>query len=260
MVGVVLAAGSGSRFIEEYGAELCKALVKINGRPIIEYSLENLFLLNVERIYIVVGKYAEDIRATVGDSYRSIPVTYVPQEKPMGLINALSKTLFFFDDDMTVQLGDEIFLGADIPGLRREIDGGRYDFHCCVTREDEAENIKKNYSVEIDPEFRLLHCTEKPEIVTNTYKGTGFCVFSRACVRFLRERYNQTRNYPFDLCDYMNGLIEDGRYGKCFLLSGIEINVNTVTDFNYAKSAASAIRIQNDGGRDSCAVEPVPQG
>ena len=246
MVGVVLAAGSGSRFIEEYGAELCKALVKINGRPIIEYSLENLFLLNVERIYIVVGRYAEDIRDAVGDAYRSIPVTYVRQEKPVGLINALSKTLFFFDDDMTVQLGDEIFIGADIPGLRSEIDSGRYDFHCCVTREDDKENIRKNYSVEIDDAFRLLHCTEKPEIVTNEYKGTGFCVFSRRCVRYLRERYNQTENYPFDLCDYMNGLIEDGKYGKCFLLAGTEINVNTVTDFNYAKSVAAELGKQEN--------------
>ncbi|MBQ6163668.1 MAG: NTP transferase domain-containing protein [Clostridia bacterium] len=245
MVGVVLAAGSGSRFIEEYGAELCKALVKVGGRPIIEYSLENLFRMKVERIYIVVGKYADDIKGTVGKEYRSIPVIYVSQESPVGLINALSKTLFYFDDNMTVQLGDEIFLGADIPGLCREIESGRYDFHCCITREEDEENIKKNYSVELDGEFRLLRCTEKPKTVPNLYKGTGFCVFSRACVRFLRERYNQTTNFPFDLCDYMNALIAAGKIGKCFLLSGREINVNTVSDFNYAKSVALP---REDGG------------
>ena len=240
MVGVVLAAGNGSRFIEKYGAELCKALVKIGGRPIIEYSLENLFRMNVERIYIVVGRYAEDIRGAVGDAYRSVPVTYVHQESPIGLINALSKTLFYFDDDMTVQLGDEIFIGADIPGLCGEIKSGESEFLCCITREDDEKNIRKNYSVELDSQFRLLGCTEKPETTHNMYKGTGFCVFSRACVRFLRKRYDQTNNYPFDLCDYMNELIAAGKTGKCFLLSGREINVNTVSDFNYARTLAAA--------------------
>lgn len=239
MVGVILAAGSGSRFIEEYGAELCKALVKIDGRPIIEYSLENLFHMQVERIYIVVGRYSDDIRNVVGGFYRSIPVTYVRQGEPVGLINALSKTLHYFDDDMTVQLGDEVFLDPDISALRGEIAGGAFDFHCCITSETDVEKIKKNYSVDIDGAFRLLHCTEKPDAPQNRYKGTGFCVFSRACVRFLRDRYDPETNQPFDLCDYMNALIADGKKGKCFLLSGQEINVNTVTDYNYARAVAS---------------------
>ena len=236
MVGVVLAAGSGSRFIEDYGAELCKALVKVNGRHIIEYSLENLFSMRVERIYIVVGRYV------VGDDFCGIPVCYVRQDPPAGLVNAISKTLPFFDDDMTVQLGDEIFLDADIDALRDEAGTHANDFICCVTDEPDVEKIKKNYSVEIDGDFSVLSCTEKPEIVRNRYKGTGFCVFSAECVRFLRGRYDEARNFPYDLCDYMNLLISVGKRGRCRLLKGKEINVNTVSDFNYAKTVAGNAR------------------
>ena len=59
MVGVILAAGDGTRFKNSTENNSCKTLIKVNSNYLIEYSLNNLVKLNVSEIYIVVGKQAE---------------------------------------------------------------------------------------------------------------------------------------------------------------------------------------------------------
>ncbi|MBR1811600.1 MAG: NTP transferase domain-containing protein [Clostridia bacterium] len=239
MIGLILAAGNGSRFIESYNAKQCKALIKISNRVVLEYSLENLFHLHVDRILIVVGRYKPDIMEFVGDNYKNIPVDYVSQEIPYGLMNAFFKAVPYISDDVALQLSDEIFLGCRTREVRQLWKNGAADFFCGITYETDKNSIKNNYSVKTDAAMHLLHCVEKPDTVTNHLKGTGFCIFSRTCLSELQEIYNETANAPYDLCDFMNALTERGKTGRCVYVADKEININTVADFEYAQKTIS---------------------
>lgn len=227
MVGIILAAGCGTRFSEQ---GCCKPLLRVNGKPLIAYSLENLAALRVREIVIVVGKYGDEIRAAVGGAFRGVPVRCVAQPKPLGIMNALFQAAETVDDDAALQLSDEIFIGlrADAPGRFAEA-----DFLCGYTVPENPRIICENYAIVCEGD-RILHTVEKPREPVNERKGTGFCVFSRDCVALLRKKYTAASGAG-DLCDFMNLLIADGKKGIAVHVAEEEININDPDMFAYAE-------------------------
>ena len=233
MIGIILAAGKGRRLMEDTGIDRSKALIRIHGKMLIEYALENLELMQVEKIYIVVGEHKSEVVDAVGDNYKGIPIAYVIQSEPIGLINAISKVLPFCDTGAVVQLSDEIFINRNTDFIRR-FQNRTADFLCGIIHEKEPERIKENYSVVTDENGLILQTHEKPSETVNDLKGTGFCIFNKACMDVLKHAYNEEKNIPFDLCDFMNLLIWEGKKGKCFEVAEAEININTKANLDYA--------------------------
>jgi choline kinase len=62
MLGVILAAGTGSR-LKGLTAELPKALVEVAGRPLLTYALEFSRLCGCQERVVVTGAHAEKVRA-----------------------------------------------------------------------------------------------------------------------------------------------------------------------------------------------------
>ena len=92
MVGVILAAGNGTRLNIE---NCCKPLLKINDIPLIEYSLNNLVKLGINNAYIVAGKHLNLIKDNIGNNYKGVRIFYVYQAEQKGLINAFVSALNF---------------------------------------------------------------------------------------------------------------------------------------------------------------------
>ena len=233
MIGIILAAGKGRRLMKDTGIDQSKALLKIHNKRLIDYALENLELMQVEKIYIVVGEHKSEVVDAVGDNYKGIPIAYVIQSEPIGLINAISKVLPFCDTGAVVQLSDEIFINLNTDLISR-FQNLTADFLCGIIHEKEPIRIKENYSVLTDENGMIVQTHEKPTEIVNDLKGTGFCVFNKACMDILKHTYNEQKNIPFDLCDFMNLLIWEGKKGKCFEVAEMEININTKADLEYA--------------------------
>lgn len=63
---VILAAGRGSR-LAAYTDDKPKCLVEVGGLPLIEHQMRMLKMAGIERVSVVAGYRAEEIRAVVGD-------------------------------------------------------------------------------------------------------------------------------------------------------------------------------------------------
>ena len=79
MQAVILAAGRGQR-LGKLTARFTKCMVTVNGRRLIEYTLDALVETGVSRVVLVVGHGADEVRAFVGDSYRGLLVEYVENQ------------------------------------------------------------------------------------------------------------------------------------------------------------------------------------
>lgn len=75
MHAVILAAGRAQR-IGDAGRDQPKCLLEIDGRPLIEYSLENLVRGGVSKITIVTGHCDGTIQQALGDHFRGVPIGY----------------------------------------------------------------------------------------------------------------------------------------------------------------------------------------
>lgn len=238
MVGVILAAGDGTRFKNSTENNCCKTLKKINNNYLIEFSLNNLVKLNVSEIYIVVGKQAELIKTAIGNEYKEIKISYVQQEHQHGLINAFVQAISFIKnkEDVVLQLADEIFFKLNTEHIKTLVEQTNFDFYCGVTYEQNPQKIKNNFSVETDENSIIKNCIEKPSAIINNLKGTGLCIFRSNCVQLLKKMYNENTNTPEDLCCYMNNLIAQGKKGIAFVAAEKEFNINTSADLEEAQA------------------------
>ena len=73
MKALVLAGGRGSR-LQNFTENKNKSMQEFNGRPLIEYSLQNAKRAGVDEIVIVVGYKAEQIINRFGNHYDGTPV------------------------------------------------------------------------------------------------------------------------------------------------------------------------------------------
>lgn len=232
MIGLILAAGDGTRLFGHSPEGGCKPLVEVNGKRLLSYSLDNLLDLGIDRAVIVVGRYKDWIEDVYGDHYHGIGLTYAVQEEPRGLVNAILSAKEYIDDDFLLQLSDELYFGFK---HHTEYLKEGSDFSIGYVRETKQERIRANYSIEQDRNGKVLQCTEKPSVVVNDMKGTGFCAFRKRTIDLLADAYDDAANQPNDLCDFINLLINRSFTGYTLEVAEKEINVNTLKDFHHAE-------------------------
>jgi UDP-N-acetylglucosamine diphosphorylase/glucosamine-1-phosphate N-acetyltransferase len=116
VVAVIMAGGLGKRM----DSNIPKVLHKINDIPMINSILIQLkklsFIVNLEKIIIVVGKYKEEIKSVI-DSLISLPeIVYVTQEVPQGTGHAIMcckpELLKHIDSDILILSGDVPMLSS----------------------------------------------------------------------------------------------------------------------------------------------------
>ncbi len=236
MVGVILAAGDGKRLKDSRNDACCKPLIKLNEKHLITYALDNLAQLKISEAYVVIGKEGALIKKNIGNEYDSIKINYVCQEEQKGLVNALIQALNVIDCSETVvlQLSDEVFIDLNTESILNALKSLSYDFYCGITPEENTDKIKNNFSVETNSESLIIKCTEKPKVVTNNIKGTGFTIFSSEAQKIIKETYKSEPDKLFDLCDCFNYLVASHR-GLALYVAKKEFNINTVSDLTEAE-------------------------
>lgn len=119
MQAVILAAGEGKR-LRPLTNDTPKPMVKINGKPILEYTLSILPDV-IDEVILVVGYQKEKIMDYFGDSFEGIPLRYVVQETPLGTAHALEQAKPFIKrGDFLFMYGDDLYHEDDLRDLVKE--------------------------------------------------------------------------------------------------------------------------------------------
>ena len=110
MKGLILAGGSGRR-LRPITHKTAKQLVPIANKPILHYVIEDLVGVGITELGIVVGDTAQEIEKSVGNgSLWDANITYIKQEKPLGLAHAvLISEPFLGQEKFVMYLGDNMF-------------------------------------------------------------------------------------------------------------------------------------------------------
>ncbi len=82
---IILAGGLGKRM----NSDLPKVLNKINNKPMIVNIIETVLDLNINKIFIIVGKYKNIIQTTIEDYIKNDFIEYVLQEEALGTGHAI---------------------------------------------------------------------------------------------------------------------------------------------------------------------------
>lgn len=112
MQAVILAAGVGIR-MRPLTETVPKPLLKVAGKPLIEYTLAAL-PNEIDEVIIVIGYLGEQIIKHFGESFDGKKIRYVKQKNLEGTARALFEAREFITDRFLVLMSDDIYSKNDI--------------------------------------------------------------------------------------------------------------------------------------------------
>ncbi len=105
---VIIAGGKGTR-IASVNSEIPKAMIPVEGKPIIEHEVLLALRYGFKNFIFIIGHLGEHIRRHFGDGSRwGAHIEYFQEEQPLGTAGALGNLREQMDEDFFVFYGDTI--------------------------------------------------------------------------------------------------------------------------------------------------------
>src|SRR5579875_640573 len=210
--GLILAGGEGTR-LRPITYTSAKQLVPVANKPVLFYGIEALVEAGITELGMIVApKTAEEIEAAVGDGGAfGAAVTYIPQERPLGLAHAVATAQpFLGEDPFVMYLGDNLLQGGIVPLVRRFVER-RPDALILLTGVEDPQN----YGVaELAPDSPaeapvVRRLVEKPKDPPSNLALVGVYMFTAKIHRAVGEIKPSARG-ELEITDAIQRLIDDG--------------------------------------------------
>jgi glucose-1-phosphate thymidylyltransferase len=205
--GLILSGGAGTR-LRPITHTSAKQLVPVANKPVLFYGIEALVEAGVSEIGIVIApETGEEIRREVGGGTAfGARITYVLQEKPLGLAHAmLTAEEFLADAPFVMYLGDNL-LRDGIVDLVEAFRRSEPDALILLTHVPEPQH----YGVaELDGD-RVVRLVEKPKDPPSNLALVGVYMFGSVVFDAARSIEASARG-ELEITDTIQRLVDDGR-------------------------------------------------
>ncbi|WP_254768937.1 UTP--glucose-1-phosphate uridylyltransferase AglF [Salinilacihabitans rarus] len=231
MQAVVLAAGRGTR-LRPLTEDKPKALVEVDGQPIVEDVFDNLVEIGADELIVVVGYMKEQIIERYGDAYEGVPITYAHQREQLGLAHAILQAEPHVDDEFVLMLGDNVFranLGDVINRQREERADAAF-----LVEEVPYEEASRYGVLDTNEYGEIVEVMEKPDEPPSNLVMTGFYTFTPAIFHACHLVQPSDRG-EYELPDAIDLLIQSGRTIDAIRMDGWRIDVGYPDDRDRAE-------------------------
>ena len=215
---IVLAGGRGTR-LYPVTRSVSKQLLPVYDKPMIYYPLTTLMLAGLREVLVIATP--EDMpryRDLLGDgSQWGISLAYVVQDEPRGLPDAfLVAKAFIRDDPVVLILGDNIFFGADLPGLVRRaiVDNPGATVFACQVQDPSGLGVVRY------EDGRVADIVEKPANPPSNHAVTGLYVYDNGVVAVAESLAPSARG-ELEITDVNRHYLRRGALDVVFLGRGM---------------------------------------
>lgn len=210
LTGIILAAGKGTR-IAPFSERWPKPMLPILGKPLIQYQIESLRALGVQRIIVVVGHLGDVLSSALGDGSRfGVQLEYVQQTATLGIAHALAQTESLVDSPFLLLLGDIFFLHDDLRRMTELLGQDDVRGVLAVKEEGSPEAIRRNYVAMEDADGFVSRVVEKPRHPRTRLKGCGIYLFDPSFFDAVRRTPRTAMRDEYELTDAIQIFIDDG--------------------------------------------------
>ncbi len=209
MKAVLLAAGAGERLMP-LTASRPKHLIKIAGKPILQFCLEAVKKAGINEVIIVTRYMSEAIRSYFSDGEKlGLKITYLEQGKLSGTGNAAEVAEPYIDGDFVLIYGDLLFDQDAVKNILKKFRNGSNAAVVTVVQVDRPENYG---IVEQDSEGKVKRLVEKPAVgkAPSNLANAGIYAFSKEVFNGIRRTKASIRG-EWELTDAITLLVEEGK-------------------------------------------------
>lgn len=216
---VMMAGGRGER-LRPLTLDTPKPLLKVGGKAIIDYNVEELEANGVERIFVTVNYLKEQIKEHFA-APRQARVVCVEEPKRLGTIGSLALVDGLQTDNILLMNSDILTNLSFEQMFRHHIATG-----ADLTMATIGYNVAVPFAIlELDG-HRVTGLREKPSF--NYSANAGVYIMKRSLLgRIAPGEY-------LDAPDFIEGLIADGLTVSHFPITGTWIDIGSPSDFKYA--------------------------
>lgn len=234
MIAILPAAGNGTR-LRPHTEIIPKVLLKVKGKPLIDYSLNLLKKIRVKEIFIIIHYKSKLVKKHVGKNFQGMKISYIDQRELKGLAHAIGTAEPYVNGKFIVMLGDEVYKNTNHKKIIPFFNENSADAVCGLIEIKDKELIKKNYSVELNGNGTIKRIIEKPKKITNNFLGVGTWLFKPDVFKFIKETKPSPLRNEIELADVIQKMIDSGKKVVPFVLGGSYVNVNKIEDVQTAE-------------------------
>ncbi|MCD4652406.1 NTP transferase domain-containing protein [bacterium] len=208
--GVILAAGAGAR-IRPLSFDLPKPLLPVCNQSVIAHQINYMKAIGIRKFRIVVGYLGRHIMEEFGNGHDlGIEIRYVIQEKALGIAHAVYQLEDEVDGPMMLFLGDIFFVPQNLERMITTFRKNNSAAVLAVKRESRKEMIRRNFSVTLAENNRVLKVVEKPRYIKNNLKGCGIYLFDLPIFDAIRRTPRTAMRDEYEITTAIQILIDDG--------------------------------------------------
>ena len=209
MKAVLLAAGEGVRLMP-ITATRPKHLIKVGGKPILQFCLEAVKKAGIDEAIIVTHYMGEAIRSYFGDGEKlGLKLTYLEQKEILGTGNAAEVAEPYVDDDFVLIYGDLLFGQDSVSQVLLNFKKGKTAAAMAVVPVEKPENYG---IIEQDAEGKVKRIVEKPapEKAPSNLANAGVYAFSKEVFDKKKKKKASIRG-EWELTEAITMIVEEGK-------------------------------------------------
>lgn len=209
MKAVLLAAGEGVRLLP-ITATRPKHLIKVGGKPILQFCLEAVKKAGIDEAIIVTHYMGDAIRNYFGDGEKlGLRLSYVEQTAVLGTGIAASVAEPYVDGDFALIYGDLLFGQDAVKDVLSQFKSGKTAAVMGVVPVDKPESYG---IIELDAEKKVKRIVEKPAAgkAPSNLANAGVYVFSTDVFSKIKQTKASIRG-EWELTDAITMLAQEGK-------------------------------------------------
>lgn len=218
----IMAGGRGKR-LSPLTDKIPKPLLKLEGKPIIEYTIEMLCKFGIEKIYISINYLGHLIREALGNGSKwGVEIIYIEEDIPLGTAGSLSLVDNFKSENILL-MNSDVLTNVSISDLYEKLINTKAD----MVISSIPHKVEIPYAVFNSKKQKVSSLVEKPTYLYNA--NAGIYMFNKKLV----EDIPKDKFYDItDLIEKLTNLKKDVYHVP---ITGYWIDIGKPIDYDRAK-------------------------
>jgi dTDP-glucose pyrophosphorylase len=227
---IIMAGGQGKR-LRPLTENTPKPLLKVGGKPIIEYNIDRLKQVGVKNITLSINYLGEQLVDYFGDGEdRKLNIEYVKEDKPLGTIGSILLVNEFQHEDIIV-MNSDLLTNIDFKDFYKSYKNSEADMAVAAT----SYHVDIPYAVlESDEHNKVLSLKEKPKYTY--YSNAGIYIIKKKLLKLIPE------DQFYDITDLMERILEMNLKLITYPINGYWLDVGKHEDFEKANKDVKHIK------------------